>query len=258
MNQTLLLLFSLSCVLSAEKVYADTITLKDGRQISGLVQTGASGEIHVKAGSSVQVFAVVAVQSIAFDVPENFAPIPPPALPAAAPANITIPAGTEIAIRTIDRIDSKKADTYKEYAASLDDPVIVNGATVIPANANAFVKASDIHAPGVTRRASLSLTLVAVTINGQRVAVQTGKVDSQSGSQAKRAAATTLAGAAVGAGIGAKVAGGVGAAVGAGIGGVGGAIGGKMLSKGVEIAPETRFSYKLTQPVTVTYQGGGQ
>jgi hypothetical protein len=257
MNKTLLLLFWLPCMLSGTKASADTVTLKDGSKISGLVQTGASGEIHMKQGDKAQVFAVGVIQSIQFDAPETFAPLPEPSLPV-SPQSITLPIGTEIAVRTIDRIDSKKADTYKEYAASLDDPVVVGGITVIPANANAFVKASDIHAPGVTRRASLSLTLVAVTINGQRVAVQTGKVDSQGGSQAKRAAATTLAGAAVGAGIGVKVAGGVGAAVGAGVGAAGGAIGGKMLGKGVEIAPETRFSYKLTQPVVVAYQGGGR
>jgi hypothetical protein len=237
---------------------ADTVTLKDGSQKVGRIETGAAGEVHLKVNGQSQVIAVDRIQSIQFDTQESFAPILPPVVLTAAPATITLPSGTEIAIRTIDRIDSKKADTYKEYAASLDDPVVINGATVIPVNANAYLKASDIHAPGVTHRASLSLTLVAVVINGQRMAVETGKVDSQSGSPAKRAAATTLGGAVAGAAIGAKVAGGVGAVVGAGVGGVSGAVGGKMLAKGVEIAPETRFSYKLTQPVVIGNAGGAQ
>jgi hypothetical protein len=257
MNKTLLNLFWFSYLLSGTKANADTITLRDGSHFSGLVETGANGEVRIKQGDRSTRFSTGVIQSIQFDGPETFAPLPEPTVPT-VPQSITLPVGTEIALRTIDRIDSRKADTFKEYAASLDDPVVVNGTVVIPANANAFVKASDIHAPGVTRRASLSLTLVGVTVNGQRVEVQTGKVDSQSGSQAKRAVATTLAGAAVGAGIGAKVAGGVGAMVGAGVGAAGGAVGGKLLGKGVEIAPETRFSYKLTQPVVVTYQGGAQ
>ena len=30
-------------------------------------------------------------------------------------------------VRTIDAIDSKTGDTYREYAASLDEPIVVNG-----------------------------------------------------------------------------------------------------------------------------------
>jgi len=41
---------------------------------------------------------------------------------AAGPNDITIPSGTEIAVRTIDRIDSKKTQLNHEYAGSLDDP----------------------------------------------------------------------------------------------------------------------------------------
>jgi uncharacterized protein YcfJ len=169
----------------------------------------------------------------------------------AQPQSITLPVGTEIAISTIDRINSKKADTHREYAATLDDPVIVDGVTVIPARTNSVLRVSNIENAGFKRRASLSTSLVAVIINGQRVEVSTDKVDSQSGSQAKR----TLTGAAVGAGTGAAiggiVGGGVGAGIGAGVGAAGGAVAGKLFGKAVEIAPETRFTYTLTQPVVI-------
>src|SRR5271170_7544783 len=81
--------------------------------------------------------------------------------------SITLPVGTEIAISTVDRINSKKADSHKEYAASLDDPVIVDGVTVIPAHASAYLRVSDIQDAGFSRRASLATSLVAVMINGQ-------------------------------------------------------------------------------------------
>src|SRR5260370_8807354 len=126
-----------------------------------------------------------------------FAQTPPPA--PAEQQSVTLPIGTEIAIRTIDRINSKTADLKREYAANLDDPVMVDGATVIPANTSAFFRVTDVQRAGFSRRASLSLSLIAVNINGQRVNVDTDKVDSKSGSQAKR----TLAGTAVGAGTGA-------------------------------------------------------
>ena len=170
--------------------------------------------------------------------------------------SITLPAGTEIAIRTVNRIDSKKADLRTEYPASLDDPIVVNGETVVPANANAFLRVTELHSPGMTHRASLSMTLVAVMVNGQRIALETGKVDSTAGSQAKRTAVGAVGGAAGGAAIGALAGGGLGAAVGAGAGAVGGALAGKLTGKGVQIAPETRFTYRLTGPAVITSLDG--
>jgi len=165
--------------------------------------------------------------------------------------SITLPVGTEIAISTVDRINSKKADSRREYAASLDDPVIVDGVTVILAKTTAFLRVSDIQDAGFSRRASLATSLVAVMINGQRVAVNTDKVDSKGGSQVKRTATGAAVGAGTGAAIGAAVGGGAGAGIGAGVGAAGGAVAGKLFGKAVEIAPETRFTYRLTQPVVV-------
>src|SRR5579864_6136477 len=172
-----------------------------------------------------------------------------PAEPASR--SIILPIGTEIAISTIDRINSKRADAHREYAANLDDPVIVDGVTVIPAKTNAFLRVSDIENAGFKRRASLSTSLVAVMINGRRVEVNTDKVDSKSGSQAKRTLTGTAVGAGTGAAIGGALGGGAGAGIGAGIGAAGGAVAGKLMGKAVEIAPETRFTYRLMQPLAI-------
>jgi hypothetical protein len=169
----------------------------------------------------------------------------------ADPHRIVLPAGTEIAVRTINRIDSKNADRYREYAGSLDDPIVVNGVEVVPANTNAVLKVVDAQGAGLTHRASLATVLVAVVIRGQRVNLETGKIDSKAGSHAKRTAAGGAIGAGAGAGIGAAAGGAAGAAVGAGVGAAAGAITGKLTGKGVEIAPETRFTYKLTQPAYI-------
>jgi uncharacterized protein YcfJ len=158
----------------------------------------------------------------------------------------------------VDRVDSKTASLSKEYAASLDDPLIVDGAQVAPAGANAFLRVVEAKSSGLGHRASLSITLVAVVINGERVKVETGKVDSQAGSPARRTVAGGAIGAGAGAGIGAAAGGAAGAAVGAGVGAVGGAIAGKLMGKPVEIPPETRFTYKLTQPATLTNQGASR
>jgi len=169
----------------------------------------------------------------------------------AQPQSITLPIGTQIAVRTVDRIDSKNAKLNRDYSATLDDPIVIDGVTVIPANTNAFLQVTDKQRSGFTRRAALSISLVAVTVNGQRIAVETDKVDSKSGSQAKRTATGTAIGAGTGAVIGGLAGGGLGAGIGAAAGGAAGAVGGVLMGKTVEIAPETRFTYRLTQPVVV-------
>jgi hypothetical protein len=172
----------------------------------------------------------------------------------AQPRTVTLPAGTEIAIRTIDRIDSKKADLRRDYAATIDDPVVVEGRVVIPAKTSAYLRIVDAENAGFKRRASLSISLTAVAINGQRVELRTDQIDSKSGSQVKRTATGAGVGAGTGAAIGGALGGGAGAGIGAGIGAAGGAVAGKIFGKSVQIAPETRFTYRLTESVEVDYQ----
>ena len=164
----------------------------------------------------------------------------------AAPAeteSIALPIGTEISVRTIDRINSKSADRYKEYAATLDDAVVVDGATVVPANTNAVLRVAD------KNRGFLSITLIALIINGKRVEVNTDKIDSRRGSTAKRTAIGAGAGAGTGAAIGGIAGGGAGAGIGAAVGAAAGGVLGHMTAKPVEVPPETRFTYRLTQSV---------
>jgi hypothetical protein len=249
MRRILLVILWQFCPLPDANVFADTVTLKDGSQISGVFESGSTGSIQISVRGNSQTIPVDQILSIQFDPEAPGFAVPAPAVISAAPQGITIPAGTEIAVRTIDRIDSKNVGLNQEFAGSLDDPVIVDGVTVVPANANAVLRIAEVKNPKLGR-ATLSLTLAAIVIDGQRMNVTTENVDSRSGSHAKRAVIGGAGGAAVGAGIGALAGGAVGAGIGAGIGAGAGALGGLMTGKGVEIASETRFSYKLTQPAT--------
>ena len=254
MKRILLLIFTPLCLLPAVNVFGDLVTLKDGRRISGEVESGTSTEIQVRTADNSQAIAVDQIQSIRFSSTETFSPRPAPA-PAPAESNaITLPSGTEIAVRTGTFINSKTADPNRDYAGSLDDPIIVKGVRVVPADVDAVLRVTDIRNPKFKGRATLSLVLVAVIVDGERVDVRTDKVDSHSGSRSKRSAIGIGGGAAVGAGIGGLAGGAVGAGIGAGIGAASGAIGAMMTGKGVEIEPETRFTYKLTKPVVIKDQ----
>jgi hypothetical protein len=279
MKRTLLVFLLQFGMLAGLNAFADIVTLKDGRQVSGLIESGNLQEVRIQTEGRTEVIAVDQIQSIRFG-PQEAAPPrpsnpPPPTAaavpvtpqPARAPAapskpadshNITLPVGTEIAVRTIDRIDSKKADLSREYAGSLDDPIVVDGVEVVPANENAVLKVIEAQGPGLTHRATLATVLVAVTIHGRRVRVETAKVDSKAGSPAKRTLAGTGVGAGAGAAIGAAAGGGAGAAIGAGVGAAAGGVVGKLTGKGVEIAPETRFTYKLTLPAVINPEEAGR
>ena len=64
-------------------------------------------------------------------------PEPPSPAPAPAPAepttkHVTIPAGTEVYVLTIDSIDSETSHPNQNFKASLDKPIVVDNQTVIP------------------------------------------------------------------------------------------------------------------------------
>jgi hypothetical protein len=271
MKRTLLLLLWQYGTLLGINAFAEVVTLKDGCHVSGLVESDNTQGLRIQAEGGIEVIAIDQIQSIRFGphevparpsspmrlrataAPTNLQQVPAPAAPSASAESntITLPIGTEIAVRTIERINSRRADVAREYAGSLDDPIVVDGVEVVPANANAVLKVIEVQGPGLTHRASLATALVAVTIHGQRVNMETGKVDSKAGSQAKRTLTGTAVGAGAGAAIGAAAGGGAGAAIGAGVGAAAGTIAGKLAGKGVEIAPETRFTYKLTKPAVI-------
>src|SRR5579884_1595337 len=177
---------------------ADVVTLKDGRQVSGVIESGNTQEVRIQTEGRTEAIQVDQIQSIRFGPPEAAPtrpqtsppapsttaarpqpapapsvipkPVPAPTVtpqPAPAPTisaptpphGVTLPAGTEIAVRTIERIDSKKADRSHEYAGSLDDPIVVNGVEVVPANAGAILKVVEAQGPGLTHRASLATVL---------------------------------------------------------------------------------------------------
>jgi hypothetical protein len=250
MKRALLIAVGQFCLAtSSAYALADIVTLKDGSQIVGLVVSGGTREIQVKVGEGLQTVSVDQIQSIQFDTP-GVAEITPA-------QTQTLPAGTSISIRTIDAINSKTADEDKDYAASVDDPVVVAGVTVIPAKTPAFlrVKVTKPHMLSFPpKSASLALHLVAFNINGRRVEVITNADQQKADSHSARDAAV---GAGSGALIGLLAGGGWAALAGAVIGGGGGYVFDKITGH-VRIPSEYKVTYKLPQPLVLSAQGGAQ
>jgi hypothetical protein len=244
----------LGIVLSAA-CFADTVTLRNGRTVEGTFLGGDSREIRVAVGNRIDTFLIADVSGIQFGAPASTATaataVRQPAPTATASTGREIPAGSAVVVRMIDSIDSTRDRTGQTYRASLDEPLMVDGQTLVPSGVDAVVKLVDDKQAGkLTGRTELTLDLVSITINGRVVEVATGEVKQASESRTGQTARRTGGLAAAGAVIGAIAGGGKGAAVGAAAGAGAGA-GVQILTKGpsVKIPSEARLEFTLQQPV---------
>jgi hypothetical protein len=164
---------------------------------------------------------------------------------------VELPEGTNFVVRMIDGVDSEVNRVGQTFAASLDEPVMLNGETVIPRGADVVVKLTDASESGkLTGRSELTLDLVSVKVNGRIIDVNTETVSRESSSRGSRTAKLAGATGALGAIIGAIAGGGKGAAIGAGAG-VATGLGAEVLTHGqrVKIPSETRLTFILETPV---------
>jgi hypothetical protein len=262
-------LFSFAFALTFAAVgLADTVVMKDGRAIRGTYLGGSPRQVKIEVGDQIQTLDVGDISRIEFTQPAASAPsLPPPEPVSSRNALVSLPpsadppsyggvqlsAGTNIVVRTIDGIDSETARVGQTFAASVDEPVMVNGQTVIPRGADVTLKLVDSKDSGkLTGRSELTLDLMSVKVNGRVVDVNTQTVSRESSSRGARTAKVAGGTAAVGAIIGAIAGGGKGAAIGAGAGAAAGA-GAEVVTKGqrVKIPSETRLSFVLDTPVNL-------
>jgi hypothetical protein len=263
-------LLSCACLLSA-----DTLRLRNGSTINGKFVSGDAHSIRFAAGSQVNTYDVSDVDNLQFDgasappatsgappippaappppssspsgpPPVSYGPPPAPS-PSNASAGLQIPAGTEIAVRTIDSIDSERDRRGQTYRASIDQPVIINGQTVVPRGADAVIMLTDSQQSGkIEGRTILTLDLRNITVNGRTYDTTTSSVAKQSGSRGARSAGVIGGTAAVGAIIGAIAGGGRGAAIGAGSGAAAGTAAQVMTSgQKVKVPSETLLTFSL-------------
>ncbi|MGH9816899.1 MAG: BON domain-containing protein, partial [Candidatus Acidiferrales bacterium] len=192
------------------------------------------------------------------------APAPQPAAPAVRaapepePLEVTIPAGTDVAVRMIDSVDSEVHRTGQIFRASLDSPITVDGETVVPAGADVFVRLAEAKSAGrMAGRSELRMELARLSFQGRTYELVSSTYEETGKSRGKDTAAKVGGGAAIGAAIGAIAGGGKGAAIGAAIG-AGAGTGVQVFTKGqqIRIPSETTLEFQLEAPVDVTYLPG--
>jgi hypothetical protein len=178
------------------------------------------------------------------------APAPPPPPP---PQKVTVPAGTTLAVRLVDAIDSERNQTGETFRATLNSPLSVDGDIAIPSGYDVEGHMVEVKSAGkFAGQSSLVLQLDRISVGGKSYSIQTDQYKRQGSSRGKNTAQKVGAGAAIGAIIGGIAGGGKGAAIGAAAGGgLGGGVQAATKGQQIKLPSETVLNFTLQSPLTV-------
>jgi hypothetical protein len=158
-------------------------------------------------------------------------------------------------VRLGESLSSEHNQTGDTFTATLDAPLSAGGFVIAEKGARVEGRVVEAQKSGVKVKATLALELTKLnTSDGQHVDIKTETLRKQAETMATGDQVGIVAAAAgIGAIIGALAGGGKGAAIGAGAGGAAG--GGGVVAtrnKSVSLPTETKVSFRLSGPVTIT------
>ena len=181
------------------------------------------------------------------------APAAPPPPPAPRFREVTLPAGTELALRLDTALASDTSAVEDPVRASLRRSVVVDELTVLPAGtAVRGVVTGAERSAKVKGRASLAFRFTSLTLDDETYDIETSNVARQAQGTKKKDATKIGIGAGVGAIVGGIAGGGKGAAIGTAVGG-GAGTGVVLATRGEEVrlAAGTPVTVKLTAPLSL-------
>jgi hypothetical protein len=240
------------CSASAEKAAADArVNAADARVSAADANARVeAADAHVKAADARVTAADANVVAADADARVK-AGTSPPAQAANSKTKVVIPSGTVLTVSLIYALGSDTSRAGDRFLASLAEPVVINGATVLEKGIKLQGSVIDAEDSGrVKGRASMRLALTEIMQVNRSVPITTRTFAATAESTTTRDAEIIAGGAGVGAVIGAVAGGAKGAGIGAATGG-GAGTGVVLATKGKEIhyGPETRLNFTLTNSV---------
>jgi hypothetical protein len=184
-------------------------------------------------------------------------PVPAPApggTPLVRPADVNIPAGTNLTIRINQHISVKTSHAGDRFDGEVVDPVVGdNDRVVIPRGSPVTGVVVASHRRGHFKGSSiLELRLTYLTLNGTRYALDTKDLTQTKKGKGKRSAAFIGGGTGLGMLVGGVASGGVGLLVGGLVGAGGGtALGGLTGNRDIDIPAESIVRFKLADNLVV-------
>jgi len=171
----------------------------------------------------------------------------------APPQPLAIPAGTRIRVALGQDLGSKLSQPGQSFSATVTDPIVVDGVTVVRAGAPASGTVIDAKALGRFKGgAELAIRLDSIRAEGSTYPVATSTVERAEKGKGKRTAGFIGGGGGIGALIGGLAGGGKGALIGA-LAGAGAGTAGTAFTgnKEIVIPAETVLTFRLEQPVAL-------
>jgi hypothetical protein len=210
-----------------------------------------AAEMAAVGGGAGAAGMTMASQDTSAAPPAPVVPATPP--PPPPPQKVTIPAGTTLAVRLVDSIDSEKNQPGETFRATLNSPLAVEGDVAIPSGYDVEGHIVDVKSAGkFAGQSLLVLQLDRISVGGKSYSIETDQYKRQGSSRGKNTAEKVGAGAAIGAIIGGIAGGGKGAGIGAAAGGgLGGGVQAATKGQQIKLASETVLNFTLQNPLTV-------
>jgi hypothetical protein len=245
-------------MLAVAPAWSDTLTLRNGHSVPGYLIGADKNSVTFKdCDGGTRNYSVADVESIHFSGGNGDYNRPGEAnrddqvcSDQSPSGQIVLPSGTEIPVRTNDRIDSRDAREDQAFPAQIAEDVPgEDGSIAIP-------RGSDVSL--ITRRleknGDITLDVESIMIAGRRFRVSTAdqEIDARGENLGanKRTGKFVGGGAALGAIVGAIAGGGKGAAIGA-VAGAGAGAGAQIITQGkeVHVPAETVLRFRLDRPL---------
>ncbi|GAC1661141.1 MAG: hypothetical protein NVS9B4_12990 [Candidatus Acidiferrum sp.] len=246
---------------------ADTLELKDGRELQGKFLGGTRAVVRFDLDGDVQTFNVNDIVALTFtggsrnvateQAPPSHAertrPVRASSL-ASSGGRVTIPGGQSLLVRMIDGVDSTRAHVGDVFHASLETDLVVDNVMVARKGTDVYGRLANAQEAGhMAGSSELQLELTRLVIDSRDYPVVSSDYTLKGQGRGSNTAKKVGTGAVAGAIIGAIAGGGQGAAIGAGVGSAAGA-GVQVFTRGkeVKVPSETVLEFRLQQPVTVS------
>ena len=230
-------------------------TDKNGNITTTTVQPPAPGQTTQAVSSTYTPAPAVAANqpAVAGGQPAPAAPAPDSSI-VIKPADVNIPAGTDLQIRINQHISVKTSRAGDHFDGEVVEPISTsNGQLIVPKGTpvGGIIDAS--HRRGHFKGSSiLELRLTSLTLNGTRYPLETRDVARTKKGKGKRSAAFIGGGTGLGMLIGGVASGGVGLVVGGLAGaGAGTAIGGLTGNRDIEIPAESIVHFRLADDLVL-------